>query len=111
MTRRARHVAIAVGGRPIIPLTLQGLKHVHHSSQFAHAIGLIQAREAGRPLKFAIVGSGQSAADIFSDLWDRFPTSEIKLLIKGGSLRPSDDSPLYAPSLDFLFCMNVKHEI
>lgn len=92
--RRARKVVIAVGGRPIIPPVLQRLKHVHHSSQFAHNIGAIQEREAGRSLKFAVVGSGQSAAELFNDLWDRFPTSEIKLLIKGASLRASDDSPL-----------------
>lgn len=93
MTRRARHVVIAVGGRPVIPQNLQGLMHVAHSSQFATTIAKIQQRE-GRPLRFAVVGSGQSAAEIFNDLWERFPDSQIKLIIKGASLRPSDDSPL-----------------
>ena len=92
--RRARHVVIAVGGRPIIPQNLQGLKHVAHSSQFATTISKIQQRKAGRPLRFAVVGSGQSAAEIFNDLWERFPDSQVKLIIKGASLRPSDDSPL-----------------
>jgi len=94
MTRRARHVVIAVGGRPVIPPALQGLKHVHHSSQFANAIGGIQEREAGRPLKFAVIGAGQSAAEIFNDIWSRFPDAQVRLIIKGPSLRPSDDSPL-----------------
>jgi L-ornithine N5-oxygenase len=91
---RARHVVIAVGGRPVIPQNMQGLKHVAHSSQFAYTIGQIQEKEAGRQLRFAVVGSGQSAAEIFNDLWDRFPEAEVKLIIKGASLRPSDDSPL-----------------
>lgn len=94
VTRRARHVVIAVGGRPVIPQNLQGLKHVAHSSQFVTTIAKIQQREAGRPLRFAVVGSGQSAAEIFNDLWERFPNSQVKLIIKGASLRPSDDSPL-----------------
>jgi L-ornithine N5-oxygenase len=93
VTRRARHVVIAVGGRPVVPRNMQGLKHVAHSSQFAYTIGQIQEKEAGRRLRFAVVGSGQSAAEIFNDLWDRFPDAEVKLIIKGASLRPSDDSP------------------
>ena len=94
VTRRAGHVVIAVGGRPVIPQSLQGLKHVAHSSQFATIISNIQQRVAGRPPRFAVVGSGQSAAEIFNDLWERFPDSQVKLVIKGASLRPSDDSPL-----------------
>lgn len=94
VTRRARHVVIAVGGRPIIPRNLAGLKHVSHSSQFGNTITSIQQREGRRALRFAVVGSGQSAAEIFNDIWDRFPDSEVKLIIKGASLRPSDDSPL-----------------
>jgi len=95
LIRRARHVVIAIGGRPLVPASLQGLKHVSHSSQFANTIRAMQEREIGRPLKFAVIGSGQSAAEIFSDLWSRFPESETKLIIKGACLRPSDDSPLY----------------
>lgn len=94
ITRRARRVVIAVGGQPVIPSTLQGLKHVHHSSQFANEIGKIQENEGGQPLKFAVIGGGQSAAEIFNDIWSRFPGAEVRLIIKAASLRPSDDSPL-----------------
>ena len=94
VTRRAKRVVIAVGGRPVIPQNLQGLKHVAHSSQFTTAISKIQQKEAAKSLSFAVVGSGQSAAEIFNDLWERFPDSQVKLIIKASSLRPSDDSPL-----------------
>jgi L-ornithine N5-oxygenase len=94
VSRRARHVVIAAGGRPSIPSSLQGLKGVYHSSQFANAIGKIQEDASGRPLKFAVVGGGQSAAEIFNDIWSRFPDAQVRLIIKGASLRPSDDSPL-----------------
>ncbi|EHL01090.1 putative L-ornithine 5-monooxygenase [Glarea lozoyensis 74030] len=91
--RKARHVVIAVGGRPVIPQNLQGLKHVAHSSQFASSIGQIQQREKGRNPRFVVLGSGQSAAEIYNDLSERFPDSQVRLVIKGASLRPSDDSP------------------
>ena len=93
VTRRARHVVIAVGGRPVIPHNMQGLKHIAHSSQFASVIAQIQKREEGRKLRFSVIGSGQSAAEIFNDLWERFPDAQVNLVIKGASLRPSDDSP------------------
>jgi L-ornithine N5-oxygenase len=91
---RTRHVVIAVGGRPVVPQNMQGLKHIAHSSQFASTITQIQKREEGRKLRFAVIGSGQSAAEIFNDLWERLPDADVNLVIKGASLRPSDDSPL-----------------
>ena len=94
ISRKTRRVVIAVGGQPAIPSSLQGLKHVHHSSRFANAIGKIQETEGHGPLKFAVIGGGQSAAEIFNDIWSRFPDAQIKLIIKGANLRPSDDSPL-----------------
>jgi L-ornithine N5-oxygenase len=94
VVRKSRHVVIAVGGRPVIPQNLQGLKHVAHSSQFASSVGQIQQREQGRTPRFVVLGSGQSAAEIYNDLSERFPDSEVRLVIKGASLRPSDDSPL-----------------
>jgi L-ornithine N5-oxygenase len=96
IVRRAKHIVIAVGGKPVIPDSMQGLKHVAHSSQFATTIGQIEEREKGldRKARFAVVGSGQSAAEIFNDLCSRFPESEVRLVIRGASLRPSDDSPL-----------------
>ncbi|TQS38492.1 hypothetical protein Golomagni_01002 [Golovinomyces magnicellulatus] len=93
VTKRARNVVIAVGGNPMLPLELKGLQNVNHSSQYISSIKKIQHQEVGRKPRFAVVGSGQSAAEIFNDLWTRFPESEIRFIIKGASLRPSDDSP------------------
>jgi L-ornithine N5-oxygenase len=96
MVRRARHVVIAVGGKPVIPTELQGVKGISHSSQFATTIGKIQASEKGkgRSPRFAVIGSGQSAAEIYNDLCERFEDAQVRLVIRGASLRPSDDSPL-----------------
>ncbi|KAI9649914.1 hypothetical protein NHQ30_002499 [Ciborinia camelliae] len=98
ITHAARHVVIAVGGKPSIPPVLQNKPCVLHSSQFATSIGKIEKfqKETRKPLRFAVIGSGQSAAEIYNDLWERFGEETgvtVKLIVKGQSLRPSDDSP------------------
>lgn len=45
------------------------------------------------PERFVVIGGGQSAAEIYVDLQSRFPKSEVVIVVKGASLRPSDDSP------------------
>jgi len=91
--RTAKQVVIAVGGKPALPENLKGLPQVTHSSHYAKRISAIQETRHEKKLSFAVVGSGQSAAEIFDDLWERFPDANVNLIIKGPSLRPSDDSP------------------
>ncbi|TGO36654.1 hypothetical protein BHYA_0118g00080 [Botrytis hyacinthi] len=98
VTHAAKNVVIAVGGKAIIPPVLQNKPCVLHSSQYATSIGKIEKlqKETRKPLRFAVIGSGQSAAEIYNDLWERFGEETgvtVKLIVKGQSLRPSDDSP------------------
>ena len=91
---RARHVVIAVGGRPYIPKTLpQQHPRVIHSSRYSTALPQVLL-DPDAPHRFAVIGGGQSAAEIFNDLKTRYPRSTTRLIIKGAALRPSDDSPL-----------------
>jgi len=93
-SHRAKHVAIAVGGKPLIPQSLpQHHPRVIHSSRYSTAIpALLDDKE--RDYRIAVIGSGQSAAEIFNDLHSKYPNARTTLLIKGRTLRPSDDSPL-----------------
>ncbi len=92
-SRRARHVVIAVGGRPTIPSPFphQHARIVHSSSYLRTIPKLLTDHRA--PYRIAVVGSGQSAAEIFNDLHTRYPNSRTALIIKDTALRPSDDSP------------------
>lgn len=107
---RAKHVVIAVGGRPKVPKALP-MNHprVFHSSRYTRVISTLlkeidpQHRAASngnfhaalnRPLHVAVIGNGQSAAEIFNDLHARSPHAKTSMFIKGAALRPSDDSPL-----------------
>ena len=92
----ARHVILAIGGQPSIPKCLPtGHSRVIHSSQYAHVVQKILANPMA-PYRVAVIGAGQSAAEIFSNIQTLFPNSRTWLVMKAEFLRPSDDSPLYA---------------
>lgn len=107
---RTKHVVIAVGGRPRVPRALP-INHprVFHSSRYTRVISTLlkdidpqrHAASNGnchaaltRPVHVAVMGNGQSAAEIFNDLHSRCPHAKTSMFIKGAALRPSDDSPL-----------------
>ena len=93
-TTRAKHVVIAVGGKPSIPKPLQtDHPRVIHSSQYATTVSDIFP-PGTQPKSAAVIGAGQSAAEVFHNIPTRFPGARSYLLIKGAALRPSDDSPL-----------------
>ena len=93
---KARHVVIAVGGKPKIPSALSNPSPdipIIHSSRYSHAAAeMLSARSTKRNI--AVVGGGQSAAEIFNDLQNRFYNLSVSLYIGDSALRPSDDSPL-----------------
>jgi lysine/ornithine N-monooxygenase len=68
---------------------------MYHISRLTEASRAVSAAGlSSRDLNFVVVGSGQSAAEIFDDLWNRFSEAKVTLVIRGAALRPSDDSPL-----------------
>jgi L-ornithine N5-oxygenase len=47
----------------------------------------------GKPMRIAIIGGGQSAAEAFIDLNDSFPSVQVDMILRGSALKPADDSP------------------
>ena len=92
--RRTRNVVVAVGGQPSFPLPFQKHRLVVHSSQYTRKISTIFP-DSKRPYNIAVIGGGQSAAEIFDDLQSRYPNANTDLITKNAALTPSDDSPLY----------------
>ncbi len=88
----ARGLALAPGGAPHWPAPFAGFRgsaHVLHACDYLSGIG---ARL--RPgLRIAIIGGGQSGAEIFADLATRPEAPVVEMILRGGALRPSDDSP------------------
>ena len=91
--RLTKNVVIAVGGKAARPSTFpEDHARILHSSEYSVRIGeVLPVKE--KAYNIAIVGSGQSAAEIFSDLHNRYPHASTRLIIRDTALRPSDDSP------------------
>lgn len=94
----ARRVVIAVGGKPKTPLALSDPSTkslIVHSSSYSHTIPqLLNSSDPYPSRSIAVVGGGQSAAEIFHDLQNRFSGISATLFTGDSALRPSDDSPL-----------------
>ncbi|KAF4974318.1 hypothetical protein FZEAL_8768 [Fusarium zealandicum] len=90
---RSRHVLVAAGGQPSLPKSLP-MKHprVLHSSQFANFAPQILSKQ-NAPYRVAVIGAGQSAAEIFNNVQNLYPNSKTYLIMRQEFLRPSDDSP------------------
>lgn len=93
-TVRAKNVLMAVGGQPNMPKSLPASHpRILHSSQYAHLVpSILDRRDA--PYRVAVVGAGQSAAEIFNNIQTLYPNSQTSLIMRSEFLKPSDDSPL-----------------
>ncbi len=106
--RLTRNLVMGVGGEPQVPAAFRGWRdaRVVHSSGYLDRIA--QYRDDNAPRRIAVVGGGQSAAEVFMDLVKRFPAAEVAMVMRGGALKPSDDSPfvneIFSPGFtDFIY--------
>lgn len=89
--RLCRNLVVSVGGTPNIPDCFKALRHdkrVFHSSGYLRHIA-----EHPKARRIAVIGAGQSAAEIFVNLHGRDSHSKVDLIMRARSIRPSDDSP------------------
>ena len=91
----ARAVVIAAGSTAHIPDAFQptvNAPNVIHSSGYLDQLSTLDLPKSG-PRRIAVIGAGQSAAEIFLDLYRRFPDADLEMLHRGVALRQSDSSP------------------
>lgn len=91
--RLTRHLVVGIGGRAQIPACMRALgqdQRIFHSSDYLREVARCDAAR-----RIAVVGAGQSAAEIFMDLHGRPGVAgrRIDLISRARALRPSDDSP------------------
>jgi len=109
--RVARNLIVSVGGMPNIPekfLSLAEDSRVFHSSQYLKGI-----KAHGGAKHIALLGAGQSAAEIFMNLQQLPSCPKVDLLMRGHAIKSSDDSPFVneifnAEFVDFAF--NHPHQ-
>lgn len=93
--RATRSVVVSAGGTARIPQAFRHLKddaRVFHHSQYLERIAR-QPCVGGKPMRIAIIGGGQSAAEAFIDLNDSYPSVQVDMILRGSALKPADDSP------------------
>ncbi|KAG0701352.1 L-lysine 6-monooxygenase (NADPH-requiring)-domain-containing protein [Suillus ampliporus] len=117
--RRARNLIISPGGSPWVPRSIQAiLPHpcIVHSSEYLSSVEPMLAitKAITRSLKIAVVGAGQSAVEVLLDLHSRLTSMgksagqahNLHLIIRGGSLIPSDGGPfanqVYNPECELI---------
>jgi L-ornithine N5-oxygenase len=113
--RLARNLIVSTGGTPSVPSAFEPLRratstttgtatrsssnNVLHTSEYLVRIKeTLEGIRGRKDLRVAVVGAGQSAAEVFLDVKGRLEDvgaegAEIHLLHKRGNLHPSDDSP------------------
>ncbi|KAL2182192.1 FAD/NAD(P)-binding domain-containing protein [Thermothelomyces heterothallicus CBS 203.75] len=92
-TSLARNVVVAVGGQASIPKLFPAHHpRVIHSSQYAQLVPKILADKTAA-YRVAVIGAGQSAAEIFSNIQSLYPNSNAFMVMRSEFLKPSDDSP------------------
>ena len=95
VSRQTRSVIVSTGGTPKIPPVFAGFKddpRVFHHARYLSAMAT-QACSRGEPMRIAVVGAGQSAAEAFIDLSDNFPNVQVDMILRAAVLKPADDSP------------------
>ena len=91
---KAKNVIMALGGQASIPKCLpQNHPRIVHSSAYAQRVTKILS-DTNAPYRVAIIGAGQSAAEIFYNIQTLYPNSRTSLVMRQEWLKPSDDSPL-----------------
>ncbi|WP_066742888.1 lysine N(6)-hydroxylase/L-ornithine N(5)-oxygenase family protein [Cupriavidus sp. D384] len=102
--RVARSVVLSTGGTPRVPEAFASVRddaRISHHSGYLNWI-LKQPCADGKPMRIAVIGAGQSAAEAFIDLHDNYPSVKVDWLVRGAALKPADDSPfvneIFAPA-------------
>jgi len=107
--RLTKDIVISVGGSANIPDEFKPFKNdprVIHSSNY-----LSEIKQDHVANNIAIVGAGQSAAELFMDLNKQHHQPNVDLIMRARAIKPSDDSPFVneifnADFTDFVFDKN-----
>jgi L-ornithine N5-monooxygenase len=89
--RRARDVVVAPGLSPRLPAGVTPGPRVWHNHDILARVETVPPTPA--PRRFAVVGAGQSAAEVVGYLHRRFPTAEVCSIFARWGYTPADDSP------------------
>jgi L-ornithine N5-oxygenase len=93
--RVTRALSVGIGGGAQVPeaFAALGSYNIVHSSKYLTSIDRVVGEAGGPRKRVAVIGAGQSAAEVFVDLTRRYPHVDASLVIRSSALKPADDSP------------------
>jgi len=89
LTRCARNVVVAVGLRPVLPTGVTPTERTWHSAELLPRMAGVAA---DRIYRFAVVGAGQSAAEVVRYLHRRFENAEVHAVFTRYGYSIADDT-------------------
>jgi L-ornithine N5-monooxygenase len=93
-TVRASNLVFGVGLTPHLPPGATLSERVWHNRDLLDRVELLRRSTSyPSPVRFAVVGAGQSAAEVTKYLHDSFPHAEVCGVFSRYGYSPSDDSP------------------
>jgi L-ornithine N5-oxygenase len=113
----SRNVVLGVGSRPVLPTWAERLddERVIHNTALRSGLGRLGLREGAR---VAVLGHGQSAAEVIRYALETLPGAEVHNFISGYGMVPADNSPyanrVFDPTAvdDFFFASSeVRNEL
>jgi len=105
---RTRNLVLATGGLPHVPpgIDLAVAEKVFHSQSFLKEVRR-HFPQPDAPYRFVVVGSGQSAAEIFQYLFSHYPNADVTAALRRFAYKPADESEfvneLYSPAMTDVF--------
>ncbi|MEZ0493455.1 SidA/IucD/PvdA family monooxygenase [Kineococcus sp. TBRC 1896] len=86
----ARDVVLAAGLQPELPAGVVPSDRLWHTAEHLHRVGDV---DPATVRSVAVVGGGQSAAEVLADLHARFPRARLHSVQSRFGMSPSDSSP------------------
>lgn len=91
-THITKNLSLALGGTPNTPKIINKNHHIIHSFNFRQSIREILEHGRNKPLKFAVVGGGQSAIEMLLYLYEHFPEASMDSIFSNFTYLQSDSS-------------------
>jgi lysine N6-hydroxylase/L-ornithine N5-oxygenase len=89
--RETDNLVVGMGGGGYIP---EQFRQLTDESRVFHSNHYLEKMKVNRQAKkVAVIGAGQSAAEIFRDLHGSVEGYEVDFIMRSNSIKPSDDSP------------------
>lgn len=89
--RLTRNLVVSIGGTPRMPPAFHPCAHDDRIFHTHHYLRRIQTN--AHASRIALIGGGQSAAEIFLDLHGRANAPQVDLIMRARALKPADSSP------------------